>query len=337
MADQKSESFFVRSWYQKSPFMLLLLPLSVLYWLISGVRHYFYRQGIFSSFKAAVPVIVVGNITVGGTGKTPVVIALVEALRAAGFNPGVVSRGYGSKAPRYPYKVESVDTPTHCGDEPLLIALRTHAPVVIDGNRQQAITALLDEYACDVIISDDGLQHYALQRDIEIAVVDGQRGFGNGFLLPAGPLRETVDRLNCVDYVVSNGAATAVDLPHNYYEMNLQATGFHALQGQEFVASTGWQLDKNINAVAGIGNPQRFYNSLKQLGLDPIEYSFADHHDYCSEDFQFDNNLPVVMTEKDAVKARFITVPNSSWFLSIDAHIPEEFYASIVSQLKAMK
>lgn len=344
---QQQEHFLVRAWYQQSFWLYLLLPLSCLYGLLIGLRHKFFQWGWLPSAASAVPLIVVGNIAVGGTGKTPLVVALVQALQQAGFKPGIVSRGYGSQAPSYPYWVQADDSPSNCGDEPLLMALRTQVPVVIDANRRAAVKHLLAHSDCDVIIADDGLQHYALQRDIEIVVVDGKRGFGNRLLLPAGPLRETVSRIARADYVVVNGGGLTQVLPDRktpLAEQTMQLRG-QALIGLHSVDDTSntievaaWPYSKQVHAVAGIGNPQRFYTSLRQAGFNPVEHSFADHHDFTAEDLQFDDQLPVIMTEKDAVKVRFIEglsdeLQRRCWYLPVEAVIDEAFYTAIIAQL----
>ncbi len=339
MTASSNEHRLVRSWYQKSLWLYLLAPLSLLYFLLAGVRRLGFRLGIFSSFKAAVPTIVVGNITVGGAGKTPVVIALVEALCKQGFKPGVISRGYGSDAPCYPYAVKADSLPIHCGDEPLLIAQQTGAPVVIDANRKSAITMLLEHNDCDVIVADDGLQHYALQRDIEIVVVDGQRGFGNAWLLPVGPLRELTHRLSQVDYIIANGKLeTELPLPAAtpFYAMTLQAQALQSLTTTNEVTMADWPYGKRVHAVAGIGNPARFFTTLRQLGFDPVEHAFADHYHYAEQDFNFAETLPIIMTAKDAVKVRTLQAPGNSWCLPVEAEIDPLFFASISQQIESL-
>ncbi len=342
-------NFLVSAWYQSSFWLLLLWPLSLLYRLLTSLRRWFYRLGLLASWKPPVPVIVVGNITVGGTGKTPLVIALVQALQQAGYNPGIVSRGYGSRAPSYPFLVTADKSPEHCGDEPLLMAKRTAVPVVIDANRIAAAKQLVEQHHCDVIISDDGLQHYALQRDIEIVVVDGQRGFANGLLLPAGPLREPVSRLQQVDFIVGNGGDLSLKCGASVHRMQLQPAGFAKLDNDQGLVSEGaqcatpdmiaaadWQQSKQVHAVAGIGNPQRFYQTLRQLGLSPIEHDFIDHHQYVAEDLHFGDTLPVIMTEKDAVKVRSINAPDNCWFVPVTAELEGDCFGKILQRLQAL-
>ncbi len=325
MAAPTEHSSMLRLWYQGGVLAYLLLPLSFIYFLLSIARKLCYRLGLLSSYRAPVPVIVVGNITVGGTGKTPLVIALVQWLQQQGYKPGVISRGYGSKAPHYPFSVAPDSPPEHSGDEPLLIASRTQAPVVIDANRKQAIMQLLNDYECNIIVSDDGLQHYAMARDIELVVVDGQRGFGNGLLMPAGPLRESVSRLQQVDYVVCNGSRPE-SVPETIAAaiMCLEGGSLMSLDGSLQCQAAEWFASKRVHAIAGIGNPKRFYQSLIDLGFEVIEHSFPDHYPYRPEDIQFDDELPIIMTEKDAVKIKpLMTEVNlcgsSYWYLPVSA------------------
>lgn len=339
MAAGHKELFLIRWWYQKSPWAYLLLPLSLLYGLLSILRRYGYQRGWLKSFKAAVPVIVVGNISAGGTGKTPLVIALTKALQQAGYQPGVVSRGYGSQAPHYPFMVSADSDAVAAGDEPLLMAQRSGVPVVIDARRKNAVQHLLANSDCNIIIADDGLQHYALQRSIEIVVVDSARGFGNRLLLPAGPLRETVSRLTAVDYVISNGGGLSDLLPPRSnglptQEMQLKASQLTNIVSGQTLAIEQWAEPKQVHAVAGIGNPQRFYNTLRQLGFTPIEHSFADHHPFSPGDLQLGDDLPIIMTEKDAVKVARLNPPDNCWFLPVEAVIDEAFYTAIVAQLQ---
>jgi tetraacyldisaccharide 4'-kinase len=334
MTSNKHEGLFVRSWYQKSFWLYLLFPLAIMYWLLSAVRRLLYRVGILRSYRAPVPVVIVGNITVGGTGKTPLVIALCKALQDAGMSPGVVSRGYGGSAPSYPHRVTINDRPEHCGDEPLLIAEQSNVPVVVDANRESAIRCLLANNTCDVIIADDGLQHYALQRDLEIAVVDGSRNFGNRWLLPVGPLRESVSRLKRVDFIVGNGPGLALPQSKKHHLMGLRPTNFTSLIDGKIVAFDKWLLPKRVHAVAGIGNPDRFFHTLKIGGFDPIEHSFPDHHHFTESDLIFSDEFPVVMTAKDAVKARALNKVTDCWYLSIEATVDNDFFPVIKQQIK---
>ncbi len=334
MTSNRREDLFVRSWYQKSLWLYLLFPLAITYWLLSSVRRLLYHAGILSSYRPPVPIVIVGNIAVGGTGKTPLVIALCRALESAGMKPGVISRGYGGSAPIYPYSVTPNSNPLHSGDEPLLIAEQSQVPVVVDANRENAIRCLLANNACDVIIADDGLQHYALQRDVEIVVVDGRRNFGNRCVLPVGPLREPVSRLNHVDYVVSNGPGLDLVSATNQHLMNLQPTMLTSLADGKTVAVAEWNFPKRVHAVAGIGNPDRFYRTLKSIGFDPIEHSFADHHHFTESDLAFDSELPIIMTAKDAVKVRELDCLDHCWYLSVEAAVDNDFFPRVIQQIK---
>lgn len=274
---------------------ILLSPLCLLYRFITWIRRHAYRLGILQQVRFEVPIVVIGNITAGGTGKTPLVITLVEALQAAGWRPGVVSRGYGGKSPVYPLVVDTGTPVEECGDEPALIAKRAGCPVVVDPIRARAVRTLLSTSGVDAVVCDDGLQHYALARDIEWVVVDGVRRMGNGWLLPSGPLREGIWRLKTVDATIVNGGKEDEAAMHLRAEsvINLK-TG---VQGklQDFSGH-------KVHALAGIGNPQRFFEQLRHLGIDLIEHPYPDHHAFLPEDISFEDDLPVLMTEKDAVK-----------------------------------
>jgi tetraacyldisaccharide 4'-kinase len=337
MAEAAQTPLIVRAWYQRALWLWLLLPLTWLFRLLAALRRGAYRSNVLDSFRASVPVVVIGNISVGGTGKTPLVVALVSHLQREGYTPGVISRGYGSSATAYPYTVKKDDDTATAGDEPLLIARRTQCPVVIDANRSRAAQHLLEEHGCDVIVTDDGLQHYALQRDIECVVVDGQRGFGNGQCLPTGPLREPLSRLNTVDFIISNGAkAELKSTAAPDFVMQLSVGDLVHLRDAERKSVEQWQkisTVKRVHAIAGIGNPARFFDSLRALGFDVIEHAFADHYDYQVDDINFDDDLPVIMTEKDAVKIQPFASDNC-WYLSVDADVDKAFYTALVERIK---
>ncbi|MGH8671077.1 MAG: tetraacyldisaccharide 4'-kinase [Burkholderiales bacterium] len=299
----------------------VLLPLSVLFGWLAGLRRKLYRCGVLSSVKLPVPVVVVGNISVGGTGKTPLTISLAEFLMSQGFHPGVVSRGYGGSA-RVPCIVTSDSDPALVGEEPVLIASRLACPVWVGRDRVAAARALLAaRRECDVLISDDGLQHYPLRRDMEIAVVDGERGFGNGHLLPAGPLREPVERLNGVDALVINGP-TRVPIMGSAkrYTMLLRGELFHNLDDPKLAVSASHFAGKKIYAIAAIGNPGRFFSHLRGLGLDFQERAFPDHHALRADDIAMSGAQVVLMTEKDAVKCSWFA-DGQCWYLRVEAEI----------------
>ncbi|MDO4626560.1 MAG: tetraacyldisaccharide 4'-kinase [Pasteurellaceae bacterium] len=302
-------------WYKKSWLCYLLLPFSALFWGITYIRRYLYQTHKLRSYRASVPVVIVGNLSVGGNGKTPVTIWLVQQLQARGLRVGVISRGYGSKSKVFPLLVDAQSNPIYAGDEPVLIAQRTGTAVAISPNRQQAIEMLLQNQVCDVIISDDGLQHYKLQRDIEIVVVDAERGLGNGLLLPAGPLRELPSRLNEVDLVISNGGVNQ----YSQAEMRLvPSVAINLLTGekQPLVEFT------HANAIAGIGNPPRFFAMLRSLNIQLNQtFAFADHQDFSMELLRsLSSDLPCLMTEKDAVKCMSFAQANW-WYIPVEAEI----------------
>lgn len=298
-----------RFWLQDGPAGRLLAPAGWMMGTLAVLRRSLYRAGILRSRRLPVPVIVVGNIFVGGTGKTPLVCWLCERLAAIGRRPGIVLRGYGGRAARWPQAVHADSDPDLVGDEAVLLARRTGVPVVAGPARPAAAMQLLDA-GCDIVVSDDGLQHYALARDLEIAVIDAVRGLGNGRCLPAGPLREPRSRLAAVDLVIANGAADS----HTPFFFRLVPEPLRPVGGGPAVAPSGGR----VHAVAGIGNPQRFFQELRRQGFDPIEHAFPDHHRYRPDELNFADDLPILMTEKDAVKAaRF--ADGRCWMLPVRA------------------
>jgi tetraacyldisaccharide 4'-kinase len=322
--------FLLNRYYRQHSWLYFLTPLAFLYRIIIAIRKRLYQKEFFTRTKVSVPVIIVGNITLGGTGKTPLVIALVEFLQNKGFSPGIVSRGYGGKAKNYPCLVTEQSAPHLVGDEPLLIYLRTRCPVVVDPNRVQAAQYVLKNFPCNIIISDDGLQHYALERDIEIAVIDGERRLGNGFCLPAGPLREPKQRLEEVSFIVCNGKARVDEFP-----MQLKPGCLHNAKTSQTIAVNDFP-SKKIHAVAGIGNPQRFFQLLRELNFTVIEHAFSDHYRFSSADLRFAEDLPIIMTEKDAVKCQAFADSNY-WYLPVTAELTEEFKALLLIRLAAVQ
>lgn len=282
------------------------------------MRNLAYSLGMLQRYKAPVPVIVVGNITVGGSGKTPLVVHLVEELLAANLKPAVISRGYGGKASQYPLLVESGTPAEASGDEPLLIARRTNVPVVVGANRQKSIEYLLKEHEIDVIISDDGLQHLKMARDFEICVVDETRAGNNHKLLPAGPYREPISRLSNVDLRIKHTVATS-SLPDadESPSMQLIPSPPIALIPDQKMA---FDPTKGVHAIAAIGNPERFFKTCEALGWDITRHPFPDHHKFVATDLNFADDLPVLMTEKDAVKCESFAT-QGQWYLPVDVKL----------------
>lgn len=315
-------------WSDKNFIAILLLPLAWLFAMISALRRSAYQAGVFRTARLPVPVVVIGNISVGGTGKTPLTMWLVQRLRAAGFTPGVVSRGYGGKAAVWPQWVTAASDPLQVGDEPVLIAQHAMCPVAVAPKRVAAARMLLAHTHCDVVICDDGLQHYALERDIEIAVVDGVRRFGNGWRLPAGPLREPVTRLRTVDFVVWRGEKDAAQ-----FSMRLELGSACNLRDPTSVRDLTSFHDGSVHAVAGIGHPAGFFQQLRATGLRIIEHPFPDHHPYTPDDLAFNDACPVLMTEKDAVKCRAFAAAHY-WAVTAQVRVDERLAAPLIEKLK---
>ncbi len=314
-------------WYKDAFLGILLLPLAYIFSDIVRLRRFCYLKGLKQSYKLPVPVIVVGNITVGGTGKTPLVIWLAKFLKNAGYQPGIISRGYGGNSQTWPLVVDEHSHVDLVGDEPLLIAKQTKLPLVIGPSREDSAKKLLSEFHCNVIISDDGLQHYALNRDIEIVVVDGVRRFGNGYMLPAGPLREPSGRLSTVDFVVVNGEKYA----DNEYAMQLVGEYAVNLKTGEQKALRAFK-NTECQVLAGIGNPERFFTSLEKAGLTCIPHSFSDHYPFVQGDIEFSDNKPVLMTEKDAVKCTAFA-GLQHWFVPVTAVPDADFGEQLLERL----
>lgn len=300
-----------RVWYEGARSGWVLLPLSGLYWLLLAVRGFLYRRGIIRTSKAQVPVIVVGNITAGGTGKTPTVIWLVEQLRAKGYTPGIASRGYGGSKSGTSMRVDIDSDAAVVGDEPVLLARRGRCPVAVDSDRVRAASMLVDD-GVDVIIADDGLQHLRLERDYEICVIDGERGLGNRRLLPAGPLRESPKRLQSVDQVLVNGVTELPDA----IGFDLLAQDASRVNGSLARPLPGFR-DTTVHAVAGIGNPKRFFDLLRSYGIQVIEHSFRDHAAIAEADLKFGDDFNVFMTEKDAVKLGH-NLSDKYWYVPVE-------------------
>ena len=317
-------------WYGLTPWHVVLLPVSILFGLVAALRRVLYRAGLLCAVRLPVPVIVVGNISVGGTGKTPLVLWLADFLRRQGYRPGIVSRGYGGGS-KGAMAVDARSDPAAVGDEPLLLAKKSACPVWVGRDRAAAGKSLLQAHPeCDVLLSDDGLQHYRLARDVEIAVVDGERKFGNGLLLPAGPLREGVSRLASVDAVVVNGGSLA---RLNAFEMSLEGETFYNLRQPELRAGATDFGGKKLHAMAGIGNPQRFFAHLRGMGLAFEEHAFPDHYAYQPQDMDYGDADALLMTEKDAVKCAGFA-DERYWALAVDAVLPPAFGQTVLQKLR---
>ncbi|KAB5627250.1 tetraacyldisaccharide 4'-kinase [Pseudomonas putida] len=317
------------AWYQGHPALGLLRPLEALYRRVVTRKRARFLSGESASYRAPVPVIVVGNITVGGTGKTPMILWLIEHCRSLGLKVGVVSRGYGAKPPHFPWRVRASQSAAQAGDEPLLIVQRTDVPLMIDPDRSRAVQALLASEPLDLILCDDGMQHYRLARDLELVLIDAARGLGNGRCLPAGPLREPVERLDDVGAVLHNGAT--VDPPRGF-AFGLRPSALVNLRTGERRPLEHFPAGQALHAVAGIGNPQRFFNTLQGLNWQPVPHPFADHAQFDAQSLAFEPPLPLVMTEKDAVKCRDFA-GDDWWYLAVDAEPSPSFVAWFDAQL----
>lgn len=316
--------YFLKIWHSPSALVpYLLWPFSQLYQLIV-----YLRKKIITPTTFNIPVIIVGNITVGGTGKTPLVIWLAKFLAKNGYKPGIVTRGYGGHSKTFPQQIFPNSDVTHVGDEALLLARRAGCPVVIDPHRVNAVRYLLNHTDCNVVISDDGLQHYALGRDIEIAVIDGARRFGNRWCLPAGPLREPITRLDAVDFIVTNGGEIGI----GEIEMKLIPGEIYNISDVSMKANVDDFAGSALHAIAGIGNPERFFNTCRQLGLSIFQHSFPDHYQFRAQDIQFDDEAKIIMTEKDAVKCEKFA-DYRYWCLPVEAELPSDFGEQILVKL----
>ncbi len=325
-------------WYAPRTYgHVLLLPLSGLYRIAIALRYGYYRY-IKRLYTCPIPVIVVGNLTVGGTGKTPFVMALVNHLKCRGFRPGMISRGYGGKTGKRPCIVSSSSSVCWVGDEAILLVKRTQAPLVVCADRPRALQTLLAHFDCNVVISDDGLQHYALRRDIEIAVIDGERVFGNGYCLPAGPLREPVKRLCRVDAMVVNGGPSEVSLPYNLsafpvHRMTLGVVSIEQINQPSHRLRLADCQGRVVHAVGGLGNPSRFFEYLKSQGMVVRAHPFPDHYVFHESDFIFDDEHIIVMTEKDAIKCQHFA--NDRLFcIAVEACLPRALQDRLLHKIQ---
>jgi len=324
------QSGLVAAWYERRWWLIFLRPLEFLFRGFAAIRRALFALGLKAVWSAPKPVVIVGNITVGGTGKTPVVIALLEYLQAQGIKPGVVSRGYGATRGVFPHTVTQHSSAEDCGDEPLLIFRRTGCPCVVAPARVTAVQQLLADNDVDIVLCDDGLQHYALARDLEIVVIDERRRLGNGWCLPAGPLREPVARLRQIDHIVYRGSTD----PQCGVSYRNQAL-VNLLSGEEISLSPDL-LGCNVHALAGIGQPAQFFAALEQAGFAITRHIFADHHRYTADDLVHLHGRPIIMTEKDAVKCRDF-VQSDAWYLKISAQLPEPLKQAVLDLANSHK
>jgi len=334
---RERENFAHRIWYGESSLYWLLLPLTWLYTAVITARKYLYTAGVMRSESMPVPVIIVGNITVGGTGKTPLAIWLVEQLKRKGFQPGIISRGYRGKVGSIPVKATPESNPDIVGDEAILMAKRGNCPVVVHPDRVAAARTII-ELGVDIIVADDGLQHFRLARDFELIVIDGTRGFGNGKLLPAGPLREPASRLKTVDDVLvqqySDGNDKFLRRASDWHpgKFDMQATSISTLDDTK-VMQIEMLSGKTVHAIAGIGNPERFFRLLESHNINVIRHPLQDHADIMQSDLMFDDDLDVVMTEKDAVKCLSWLDTSHCWYVPVDINFRESAGEALMEKL----
>lgn len=320
------ERLFNKAWYGDSRWTYCLFPLALLYaWVVKGKR----RKALEKHQTTPVPTIVVGNITVGGTGKTPIVQAIVRDLKSKGYRPGIISRGYGGHCDAFPHIINDMDSASWTGDEPLMLANSLQVPVVIDPVRTRGIQRLMGQ-GVDIVVSDDGLQHYDMARDIEICVVDGSRGLGNGNVLPVGPLREPYERIHEVDFVISSGKTEEAQ-----FVFEFAPRAWINVKTNEERPVDAMRVQGQCAAIAGIGNPHKFFQTLDELDIEFNAHAFPDHHAYQESDVQGLGNI-ILMTEKDAVKMTAFAHDNM-WALSIDAKLDPVFYTRLNDKLSQLR
>ncbi len=322
-----------QGWREPNLASVLLYPLSVLYRLVVVLRHAGYRTGLFRSSKLPVPVIVIGGISVGGSGKTPLVIAMVQFLKEQGYSPGVLSRGYGGQSDSWPRQVGKSTTADIVGDEPQLIFERCEVPVVVGPDRVQSGSHLIEAFGCDVLVSDDGFQHFALRRDLDVVVIDGEFGTANHWCLPAGPLREPVSSLDRAHVLVVNGNPDRTRLKgKEALAMHVEVRDAKNLATGRVHGLPAFQ-GAPVHAVAGVGNPRRFFRALQGAGLTVVNHAFPDHHQYSPEDFCFDPVQEILMTEKDAVKCREMKNKEKMWAVPAYLHADPEIFETVCERL----
>lgn len=317
------------SWYNKSKITVFLKPLSWLFCSIVLIRKNLYRFKILKSYHLTVPVIIIGNITVGGNGKTPLVIWLADKLKQSGYRPGIISRGYGGQAKKWPQQVRPDSDPIVVGDEAIVISRRTACPMAVGPDRVETGKALIKHSNCDIIISDDGMQHYRLKRNIEIAVVNAGTKFGNELCLPAGPLREPITRLDSVNFIITNGESSDTE-----YSMLYEGNELYSVHDNTIKTNLSEYENQKVHVIAAIANPERFFSSLKKMNIDVIEHVFIDHFIFKESDLDFEDNFPIIMTEKDAVKCSRFNI-NNCWYLPINCKISNSLELNILNKLES--
>jgi tetraacyldisaccharide 4'-kinase len=322
----------IKAWHSKCSWLQVLWPISILFRVLVFFRRLILRY-LYQGKGFSAPVIVVGNISVGGCGKTPLIIALASQLIKRGITIAIVSRGYGAKSDNYPLQVLANTFALECGDEPLLI--RHSLPldksiVVVDPDRSRGVKHALQSFSCDLVLCDDGLQHYGLHRDAEIAVIDGARGFGNKLCLPAGPLREPVSRLSSVDFVVVNGEHSLESIINVDAGFHIAPCQFRNLSSGEVVGLANWVGSKTVHALAAIGNPKRFSDTLESLGFEVILHALDDHQTITKSDLIFEDDYPIVITSKDAVKFSACDLKHV-WVLDVEAKISSDFVDNLLT------
>ena len=327
--NEYNSSLVVDSWYKKSLWLYLLFPFSAVISYLTSRRRRKFLKDTKNRFKSKIPLIVVGNLTIGGTGKTPLVKYIASELQKLGYKPGLVSRGYGGKF-KETLMVTDQTPVKQTGDEAQILST-LNLPFYIDKNRVRALKALNENHDCDIIISDDGLQHYQMNRDIEIVVIDGKRRFGNNLSFPAGPLRESKKRLDSVDFIVNNSGPTE----EGEHLMNISPSKFIHLKSGKSYPVEEWPMHKQVHAVAGLGNPGRFFDLLARLGFDIVRHPFPDHHNFMSSELHYLDHLPIVMTEKDASKCKDFD-NNRIWYLTIESDVSDKFIDELDAKIKSI-
>ena len=332
LSEFQTSNFLEEAWYENKSWIKIFLPLS---WIYRFLFKIFRNRAIASSWKPDIKTIVIGNITAGGTGKTPLTIWLTNELKKQGYRPGIISRGYKGSAKNYPMQIDYSSSASDVGDEPMIIFKNTLSPIVVGPDRVESAKYLISKNNCDILLSDDGLQHFRLGRDVEIAMIDGIRKFGNNHLLPAGPLREPIKKLEQVDFVINtnNFYSSKAEKLENNFLMTYKPVKWVSLQSLKSIDINDWSKDRIVYGIAGIGNPSSFFSLLRSLGFQVIEKIFPDHHEFVDTDFNEMNDLPIIMTEKDAIKCNFLRNPNC-WYLKIEPNIPEKFKSDLIKKIR---